>query len=186
MAREVSLVIIGKVLKPHGVRGEVCVSPFVDSISVFGSLQKVYARGEETAPDARPKALDVSSFRPHKDRVLMTFAGVDNRDLAEAFRGDFLLARACDLPRLKPGEVYQFELMGVSVFLKDGRPLGRIKEILCPADREIWVIKTPEGREVLFPVAEQFVVKMDLEAKAVTIAPPPGLLELYLGGEPKE
>ena len=180
MARETKLVIIGKVLKPHGVRGEVCVSPFVDSISVFDSLQKVYLREHEAGPNTRPKAVGVSSFRPHKGCVLMTFEGVDQRETAEALRGHLLLARAKDLPKLEPGEVYQFELLGASVFLEDGRPLGRIKEIQSPAGREIWVIETSEGREVLFPVAEEFVLKMNLEAGSVTIAPPPGLLELYL------
>ena len=180
MAPKTSLVIIGKVIKPHGVRGEICISPFVDSLLVFDNLQKVYLRPDKTGPDAWSKTFVPVSWRPHKNRVLLKLKGLDHRNQAEELRGYMLLARTCDLPRLKPGEIYQFELLGTSVFLEHGRLLGKIKEIQSPAGKEIWVIETLEGPEVLFPVAEEFILKIDLEAGAVTIAPPPGLLELYL------
>jgi len=58
--------------------------------------------------------------------------------------------------------------------------MGVVADIMLPGGQEVWTIATDDGREVLFPVVEEFLVAVDPEARTVTIAPPPGLLELYL------
>lgn len=137
------------------------------------------------APGPRP--VEIVSWREHKDRLLVTFKGVADRDAADRLRGAQLLVREADLPEPSEDELYLYALEGLTVLLEDGSTLGSIREVqLLPAGQELWCIDTEDGREVLFPVAQEFVAEVDLDAGQVTIAPPAGLLELYLTDESKE
>jgi len=125
----------------------------------------------------------ITSWRVHKEFVLMTFEGVADRNAAEVLRGQEILVREADLPAPDEGELFVYELEGMTVLLADGSRLGHIAQVLMPGGQEIWSIETDDGREVLFPVAEEFITAVDSEADTVTIAPPAGLLELYLEGD---
>lgn len=75
------------------------------------------------------------------------------------------------------------QLPGLEVFTLDDKsvPLGIISAVDDTAGQEIWTITTPDGREVLFPVQQEFVVELDPDQGIAVISPPPGLLEIYLG-----
>ncbi|WP_167941986.1 ribosome maturation factor RimM [Desulfobaculum xiamenense] len=195
-----NLVLVGEVTKPHGLRGEVCVRLYADSPSFFDLVDVVHLRpaAEAPAPDpvpagrgrrpARPqpprmRRVRIVSWREHKGMVLLVFEGAQDRSAAEALRGSEILVRETELPDLSDDEVYIHQIEGLAVRLEGGEPLGVVREVLTPAGQEIWAIETPDGREVLFPVAEQFVLAVDLEAGFVEIAPPPGLLDLYLSDD---
>ena len=200
-------VVVGEILKPHGVRGELRVVCHAQSPFLFDELVCVYLRpGPRTPrpdplatlgpgplrpgqvararrrPPARPRRVEVTSWREHKDLVLLTLAGVDDRDAAEALRGHEVLARKADLPDPGGEELFLHEIQGLTVLLDGGERLGEVRDIMLPGGQEVWTIVTDDGREVLFPVAEEFLVAVDPQAGTVTIAPPPGLLELYLDG----
>ncbi|WP_462326278.1 ribosome maturation factor RimM [Desulfobaculum sp.] len=198
------LVVIGEVTKPHGLRGEVCIRSYADSPSLFDQLSAVYLRpgpqaeeAEEPTPPPRKgrgrrpmrprkprlRRYSVVSWRSHKGAVLVTFEGVADRTAAEALRGYEMLVREADLPELTDEELYLYQIEGLSVVLEGGEALGTVREVQMPAGQELWAIDTPDGREVLFPVAEEFVRDVDLDARVVVIAPPPGLLDLYLGDD---
>jgi 16S rRNA processing protein RimM len=81
-----------------------------------------------------------------------------------------------DLPPAKPGEFYYYEAIGCSVFLLDGRSIGKIEEVFSNGAHDVWVVRDGE-REVLVPVIENVVKAMDLAARRVTIEPVPGLLD---------
>lgn len=65
--------------------------------------------------------------------------------------------------------------------MRTGSRLGTLEQVLFHGEQEVWVIVTPDGREVLFPAVPEFVPDIDLDAEIIRIAPPEGLLELYLG-----
>lgn len=168
------LIAIGEVIKPHGIKGELSIESYADSPGLFGQLPRVFLdRG--TGP---PLKYGIKSFRVHKGRVLLFLAGVDSRTSAEELRGARVLARKSDLPPAEPGEIYLFDLIGYQVFLENGDKLGNIAGVMTHAGQEVWAIRTPAGDEVLFPVTEQFVSRLDDEARAVHISPPPGLLDV--------
>lgn len=205
---EKDLVLIGEVVKPHGIRGEVSVeyhgdSPFLlDEVPVLlrARAPKTVApakggadrggkgggksgRGRKPVRPRVPRArrIRIDSWREHKGRLLMFFEGVADRDAAEALRGAELFVREADLPEPGEDELYLYAIEGLAVRLEDGTLVGHVREVqLLPAGQEVWAIDSEDGREVLFPVAAQFVLDVDLDEERVTIAPPEGLLDLYL------
>ncbi len=174
---ESRLIQIGLIVKPHGIRGEVCVEYYADSPLLLKDavwLQK---------GKAQPARYGVVSSRTHQGRELLLLEGGRDRNCAEAPRNVQVLIPEDALPEPDDHEVYLYQLEGLAVRLADGSLLGHIEDFQFVADSEVWVIRTPEGKEVLFPATEEFVAEIDVEGGFVTIAPPEGLLELYLGGE---
>ncbi len=168
---------IGKVVKPHGVKGELSVEYYVESPLFFASLKEVLL-GEEGSLEP----FGLAHWREHQGRVLLTLKGLTDRNAADALRGTGVFVPEDQLPGLEEGEVYLRDLVGLRILLPDGRELGSLVEIQTPGGQEIWVVETPEGREVLFPANEENV-ELDLGARRAVIHPPPGLLEIYLGTE---
>ncbi|WP_461208416.1 ribosome maturation factor RimM [Desulfocurvus sp. DL9XJH121] len=172
-------VLIAEIAKPHGIRGEVSVIYHGDSPLLLEHVPALFLRpGNGTRP---PRRARVASWRPHQGRVLARFEGVEDRDAAEALRGHEILVRPEDLPEPGEDELYLYEIEGLTVLLEDGSVLGEIAEVVFPGGQEVWSVRTPDGREVLLPVAEEFVTDVDLDEGRVTVAPPPGLLDIYLG-----
>lgn len=169
------LVLVGEVAKVHGIRGELSVQWHADSPDLLDDLDTVYLR----LPGRPARAFGVAGWRPHQERVLLTLKGLPDRTAAEAWRGAEILVQAQDLPPLAEDELYIHQLEGLRVLLADGTPLGTIAGFVLEP-QELWSIRTPEGREVLFPVQPQFVQHIDLDARQVVIDPPPGLLDIYL------
>lgn len=182
--KDKDLVLIGEIGKPHGIRGEVSVTYHGDSPFLLNEVRRVYLRPRTRAKrPPRSRVMQVAGWREHKERVLVRFKGVDDRNGAEAIRGHEVLVQADDLPELDDHEVYLYEIEGLTVLLEDGTELGEIDAITFPGGQELWSILTEDGTEVLFPVQEDFVPGVDLDEGTVTIAPPDGLLDLYLGAK---
>ena len=102
--------------------------------------------------------------------------GVEDADAADALRGSTVGVAAADLPALKEGEFYYFQLAQAEVMLTDGSRLGIIEDIISAGANDIWVVRAGE-REILVPVISDVVKEINLEARLVTIEPLPGLLE---------
>ncbi|WP_290921153.1 ribosome maturation factor RimM [Halodesulfovibrio sp.] len=171
---ETHFIEIGLIVKPHGLRGEVCVNYFADSPFLLkGSvwLQK---------GKSKPVEHKVVSSRPHKGQELLTLESCRDRNCAEELRNVKVLVPDADLPELTEEEVYLHQLEGMNVMLENGTLVGRITAFQFNLGAEVWVITTEDKKEVLFPATEEFVSDIDIENATVTIAPPPGLLELYL------
>ena len=172
------LVLVGRITKAHGVKGEVGITLFAESPDIL--------RGEvflQKGVSAVPEPLRVASIRGHHGNLLVHFEGVKDRNQAELLRGAEILILRQKLPELDEEEAYLADMLGLAVFVKqDGSPsfLGHIENIDAPAGQELWSITTQKGEEVLLPAVPEFIIDIDLEKGEVLIAPPLGLLELYL------
>lgn len=127
----------------------------------------------------------VSRVRAHHGSLLLSLAGITDRDAAEGLRRYRILVPRAKLPPLDDDEIYLTDLPGLAVIVEeDGREreIGIISRVDVPAGQELWTIATPAGREILFPAVDEFVLDIDLETGKARIAPPPGLLDLYLDG----
>lgn len=160
------------------MKGELGVISYADSPSIFAQLTRVYLQQGASFP----RKFVLQGVREHQGGLLLALEGIYSRELAQAWVGALLMVRRRDLPRLAPGEIYIFELLGCQVFVQDGRFLGQIQEVKQTGGQEVWSIVTPEGREVLFPVVDHFILELDVTLGRAVIAPPPGLLEIYLKG----
>lgn len=173
------LAAIGYIARAHGVRGELVFVPETDDPSLADGV--VYLR-PRAGGAARPYA--VAGRRRHHGNVLLLLEGLEDRTAAERLKAHTLLIDKARLPALEEDEVYLADLPGLEVETPDGaggwRSLGRIVAAEAPAGQVLWTIRSPEGKDILFPAVEQFIVSLDPQSGLARIDPPPGLLDLYL------
>ena len=121
--------------------------------------------------------------RTHHGSLLLSFADVTTRNDAEALRSHMVFVAMQDVP-LEDDEVFLHDLPGLRVFTVNEKgvetELGLLEDVSAPAGQILWTIRTPDGKEILFPAVDEFVLSIDLEAKRARVAPPPGLLDVYL------
>src|SRR5476651_767173 len=125
-----AFIIVGRVRKAHGIRGEVVVETLTDEPdAVFASGRRVFAG--TAGGDISPKRteLHVTTCRPFNEGLLVAFAEVADRTAAEDWRGRYLLLPADELPAPEEEEIYQHDLVGMRVSLTDGTTVGTIEEV---------------------------------------------------------
>jgi 16S rRNA processing protein RimM len=178
---EKDLLPIGYLSKAHGIRGELVFVPTVESSDlVQGTLFLRHRGGGAIRP------FSLLRKRTHHGSFLLSFAGVTTRNDAELLRSHTVFVSRQDVPPPEDDEVFLNDLPGLSVFALDESgaeaELGVLETVSAPAGQLLWSIRTPEGKEILFPAVEDFVLSIDLDRKRARIAPPPGLLDVYLKG----
>lgn len=162
------LVLVGRVVKPQGRRGEVAVEVFSDRPDRFPTLRRAYVPG----PGGEPREVRVEGVFPHKGRYVVKLEGIDSIDAAETLRGLELRIPEDDLARLPEGSYYHHQLVGLAVVDEAGAPLGAVEEVMeTAAETRILVVRGPEG-ETLLPFADAFVRSVDLEARRIVAARP--------------
>lgn len=169
--------VIGRVAKAHGVAGEVVVDIRTDDpLARFAAGNSL--RGRPSRGGAE-RTFVVQSVREHGGRLLIRFAGVDDRSAADALRGTLFLVDVADLPPIEdPDEFYDHQLEGLAVRTVDGAEIGVVTEVLHTPAGELLAIKRVGGTELLVPFVSAIVTSVSLADKTVQIDPPDGLLEL--------
>ena len=170
-----NLIHCGRVLKPHGLKGELCTLWFADSPLLLTGLPRLYLK----LSGFSPRAFNIVSWRKHQGKYLVFLDKINGRDQAEKWHGAEILVHPEHMPEPPDGETYFFELLDSSVYLSGDNYLGRLEEIIDNKGSEVWRIMTPDGQEVLFPVNEQFILNIDTTNKKIVVDPPEGLLEIY-------
>jgi 16S rRNA processing protein RimM len=160
---EGELLAVGRIARAHGVRGEVAVKPLSEVEDRFSASSVLLTE------DGR--SLTVRAARPHQAGLLVRFEGVDDRDAAEALRGQVLLVPAEEAPDLPEGSYWPHQLIGLQVVTEEGRSLGAITEVAHNPANDVWT--TDAG--VLVPAVREFVVSVEPEAGRVIIRDVPGL-----------
>ena len=159
-------VVVGKVTKAHGLRGEVAVLPSSDNPDRFAVGASVFFE------DGRE--LRIRSSRPASGRLLIAFDGIDDRPGAEALRGATLVVPRSMLPSLPQGEYWHHELEGCSVVTESGRALGSVHGVVPNPAHDLWIV-VDEGEETLVPAIREVVVSVDVVGKRVVVRDIPGL-----------
>ena len=176
------LLLMGRLGRTHGVRGEIKVVPETDDPQRFAEVERLYLG---TDPESvRPYGVDGVRFQYPKGRtvVLLSLDGVDSLEAAEELRGAQVYADPDDLPALDEGEAYLHDLIGLDVFeLEDdgepaSEPFGRVRDLYDGAQL-LFAIERPGLPEVLLPDVDEFVDRVDLEEGRLYVRLPEGLLE---------
>jgi 16S rRNA processing protein RimM len=176
-----AFIIVGRVRKAHGIRGEVVVEPITDAPdAIFASGRRVFA-GTASGDLAPNRAeLHVASSRPFNEGFLVGFAEVSDRNVAETWRGRYLLLPADELPPPGDEEIYVHELPGMRVVLASGEAVGVVEETYeLPQGLAIDVRREPprERETVLMLYDERTIASVDRGARVIVVTPPEGLLE---------
>lgn len=159
--------LAGQIGKPHGLGGEVYV------VQISDDPRRFEPGSELRHEDGR--TLVVESARDHRNRFLVKFEGVDDRDAAEGLRGALYVSES-EVRSLEPGEFWEHDLAGLAaVRAGTGEALGTVSYVHPGPAQDLLVLDTPAG-ERLVPLVAEIVVEVDVDAGRVTLDPPEGLL----------
>jgi 16S rRNA processing protein RimM len=126
-------------------------------------------------PDYRQVQLERT--RQHKTGLLVKFKGISDRDAAEELRNQFVYVHIDDAIPLEEGEVYLYQIEGMEVVTEEGETLGRVTDYIETGANDVYVITTPEGKEILLPAIPQVIVGLDTENKVMTVHLLEGLID---------
>ncbi len=168
-----AVVAVGRIGKAHGIRGDAFVEPWTDAPDErFGTGVRLSTEPAERGP------LTVESARSHSGKLVVHFAGVDDRNAIEALRGTVLLVPVTARPAIEdPDEFYDTDLIGLAVRTVTGQALGPVTDVLHSPAGSLLAIDVA-GREVLVPFRLEFVPTVDVAAGIAEVDPPDGLLDL--------
>jgi len=173
-------VVIGRIGRAHGVRGEVAVEVRTDEPDRRFAENAVL----DTDPSARGP-LTVVATRWHQGRLLVRFTGIDDRTQAETLRGTMLVVDVDEAERLTdPDEFYDHQLIGLNVVTTDGQAVGAVTDVLHLPAQDVLAIERADGVEVLVPFVADLVPRIDLDARVVAVVARPGLLDPETLDEP--
>lgn len=168
------LLVVGRLGRPHGIRGELTVEVRTDEPELRLAVGAVL-----TTDPVAAGPLTVAAAHWHGDRLLLSFEGVADRTAAEALRGVLLQADIdpAQAPQ-DPAEYYDRQLVGLRVVLADGTEVGELVEVVHLPGQDLLAVRREGRPEALVPFVAELVPTVDLATGRIVIAPPPGLLEL--------
>lgn len=168
---EPCFLIVGEVVRPHGIRGEIKVRVLTEFPERFQLLKEVYLSGEDEEP--RPYRLE--SVRYHQGFAVLKLESCTDRAAADKLRNQLVqIPRESAMP-LEEGAYYIYQIIGLDVWTEAGEHLGRVVEVLETSANDVYVVRGPRG-EVLLPALKSVVPDIDLPARRMTVVLPEGLI----------
>lgn len=166
---EPDFLVVGKLRRPHGVRGEILMDVYTDFPERLKTGVIVYIGPEHTPAHIR-------STRWQPPAMLIAFEQYGTREEAGELRNLLVQVRADDRPPLGEGEYYHHQLLGMQVVEESGENLGVLSGILETGANDVFVVTTQEGREVLLPATDEVLLEIDLDRKQMRVHLLPGLI----------
>ncbi len=158
--------IIGRVARPHGVRGELRVDLMTDDPARFGRHAELYLSRREID---QPVPYALESVRFHQKFVLVKLAGIDDREAADRLRTHLIRIPFRETEPLADGEFYLFQLLGMVVVTDEGEPLGQVSEIIQTGANDVFVVDGGPAGEILLPDTEEVVLAIDREQRQIIV-----------------
>ncbi len=150
-------------MRPHGIRGEIVVA-------VDPSMREVLRPGVrvELRRDDAVRAAEVLCARPHRAGFVVRLSQIDDRNSAEACKGEVVWVGREDLPELREGEYYDFEIVGAEVVTREGEALGIVREIIATGASDVYVVEGAGG-DILLPASRAAVLDIDRTRRRITV-----------------
>lgn len=157
------LIVVGRIVAPHGVRGDLRILPDTDRPEIFKTLKRLKIGG---------KFYKLLLGRPHKNVYILHVEGVDDRNMAETLIDKIVEVPFSELPERPEGTYYYFQLVGLEVVDEAGSHVGKLKEILETGANNVYGVETPDGKEIYLPAIPSCILKVDLDEGRMTVAMP--------------
>lgn len=165
---------IGKIVALFGVRGELKVLPLTDIPDRFTSLKAVYVSTDGHIF----KRCTIMSVRPYKGEMLLVkLEGIASANDAESLRDQSLWIPESELAQLPPDSYYQHDILGLKVYTLSNQEVGQIVDLFPTGGNDVYVVRTPERKEVMIPAIKTVVRQIDVLRGVMYIDPLPGLLD---------
>lgn len=163
-------IAVGKLRRPHGVRGEIIMEIYTDFPERLQVGMLLYA-GENR------QELSLVRRRAHQNHLLVAFEGYTTPESVGTLRNQVLYIPAAELPSLPEGEYYHHQLLGMRVIDEMGRMLGNVAEILETGANDVLAVRAESGREILLPMIDEVVLKINLQDNQIHVHLLPGILD---------
>jgi 16S rRNA processing protein RimM len=166
---EPEFLVIGKLRRPHGLRGEILMDVLTDFPERLLPGATVFL-GEEHQPQR------ITGLRPQDQALLVTIAGFQSPEEVGRFRNHLVYVRTDDRPVLPEGEYYHHQLLGLKVIRDSGENLGILSEILITGANDVYVVQPEDGPEILLPAIADVIQEIDLAQGYLVVHLLPGLV----------
>jgi len=163
--------VVGQVLKPQGIKGELKVISISPNPDRFKTLKKIFIKKENLT------SYSIESVRISDKFVFLKLFGINNRDDSENLRGCDILIDKSDLIDLLPDEYFIHDLIGCQVVTEEGLNLGDICEVSQYSGNDVYVVKNDVGKELLLPATKEVIKQVDIKNKKIFIHLLKGLLD---------
>jgi len=163
--------VVGKVVKPHGISGELKVFSYIAKREIFKKWQNIFVKKNRE----EGKWFHIQGVRFQHKWVLLKLSGVDDRNEAELYCGSLLYVKPDKVTHTDNNNYPLLQIVGFIVETLSGRRVGVVKNILINPAQNIIVVEK-KGKEVLIPFVEEFVKQIDIDGRKVLISPIEGLL----------
>ncbi len=160
---------VGRIATAHGVHGEV-------EVEIHTDFPERFVPGARFLVGERKRSLVIETVRPHRKRLLIKFAEIEDRTAAERLRGDWLYVPIEEAWPLEEDEYYEHEIIGLEVWTDTGEYLGVVDHIIYTGANDVYVVHGPRG-EVLLPAIRDVILDIDLDEDRMTVHLLPGLVE---------
>ena len=157
-------IIIGKIVAPHGVRGDIRILPLTEKPDLFLDLEYLLLEGG--------KKLTVKNARFQKRMILVTTKEITSMNEAELLRDKNIYIKAEDLPELEEDEFYVADLVGIPVYDLEGNQIGTFKDSLSTGSNDVYIIAVPGAKDILVPALKEYFKEINLAEKRIVVKLP--------------
>jgi len=169
---EKDLLPIGRVVKPHGVKGKIKVDYFGENLNHFPLYREVFIKDHV----GRLQAYDILEAVPQPPRLILRLKGIERIEEVEPLVGREIFIEKRSLPDLKEGEHYWFEILGMVVETEKGKRIGRVREIFPTGANDVYVVEG-KRREIFLPATEEVIQSIDIKKGRMKVIRMEGLWE---------
>ena len=155
---------IGQIVNTFGIKGFVKVNPWVNDVTRFDNLKKVYIKIRKSL-----KELEIEEVKYHKNQVLLKFKGIETVEQAEMIRNAILEIDRKDAIPLEEGEYFIADLLESEVYTDEGEKLGIVEDIFNTGSNDIYVVKNELGKSILLPRIKDVFKDIDVENKKIIV-----------------
>jgi 16S rRNA processing protein RimM len=172
MIREKELFPIGRVVKPHGVKGKIKVRYFGEDFNGFILYKEVFIEDSR----GKPQLYEVTEANPQPPCLILQLKGIETIEKIQPLIGKEILISKEALPKLEEGEYYWFEILGMLVKTKEGKSIGRVKQIFPTGAHDVYVIEGKRG-EIFLPATDEVIRGVDTKKEMIQVIRMEGLWE---------
>ena len=166
---ELDFLVVGKIFRPHGIRGEMLMQVLTDFPDRLQEGVTIYL-GENHSPQV------IRSLRWHRNALIVAIESTIDPESVGALRNQLVYVRSDDRPPLPAGEYYHHQILGLKVKTIDDRFLGDLVQILETGANDVFIVRQEQGSEILIPAIPDVICKIDLQEGEIIVNLLPGLL----------
>jgi 16S rRNA processing protein RimM len=169
---EKNLFPIGRVVKPHGVKGKMKVVYFGEDLHRFSSYREIFIEDEKSGLES----YEILEVIPQPPRLILRLKGIEKIEQTEPLIGKNILIEKEALPELEEGEYYWADLLGIKVETREGKGIGKVREIFSTGAHDVYVVEGKRG-EIFLPAIEDVIQSIDLKKRVMKVVRMEGLWE---------